>query len=279
MVLGTHIYPARGDAAERLQRALHSWTTLPGVRLVNLQFAGDPSPVTHPAFETLAVLEHDSRTVAGVDGPRKPIVRELLDRLVDRAEACGAAYAGFSNADIIVSPEAIARVAGRSHEAVIFSRMGIDPVTGGSVGEFVSGQDTVFVSPSAYRRVRPRLRPYIVGEMPWDVIYTSVLLTHARAALINRGDECRHVDHETIWVDSPFAPYAWRLAHLDWTYFARWYRYYYPALELRQAGAPAIEEDALRDRVFGPLTLRERAANGYRVLKDRRRHGFGRSVR
>ncbi len=279
MILGTHLYPARGEAADRLRRAIETWTALPGVRLVNLQFAGDPAPVTHPAFETLPVLRHDSRTVTGVDGPRKPIVRELLDHLVERAEASAASYAGFSNADIIISAAATARVAAGEHEAVIFSRMGLDADSGAPVGEFVSGQDTLFVRPAAYRRVRPRLRPYIVGEMPWDVIYTSILLTHTRALLVNRGDDCRHVEHETIWVDSPFAAHAWRMAYMDWTYFARWYRYYYPALRLRAAGAPASDEDALRERVFGPLTLGERARTAYRVWRDRWQHGSQRSVR
>lgn len=267
IVLGTHVYPARGDAAGRMQRALDSWTSLPDVRLVNLQFAGDPAPPSYPGFETAGVLRHDSRSVAGVDGPRKPIVREMLDCLVARAEAAGASYAGFSNADIIITPAAIERVARDRHDAVIFSRMGVDASTGAGQGEFVSGQDTLFVRPAAYRRVRARLRPYIVGEMPWDVIYTSVMLTHLRAELVNRGDECRHVDHDAIWVDSPFAAYGWRLAHMDWTYFARWYRYYHGVLEIRARGGTLAEEEAWRDVVFGRLTLRERAANVYRRVR------------
>src|SRR5207302_8106399 len=108
--LGTHIYAASGAAAERMQRALDGWTALSGVQLINLQFADDPSPAVHPAFETRAVLRHDSRSVTGAAGPRKPIVRELLDRLVDAAVESGATYAGFSNADILVSPAAISRV-------------------------------------------------------------------------------------------------------------------------------------------------------------------------
>jgi hypothetical protein len=268
MILGTHVYPAKGAAGDRMRRALDSWTALPGVRLINLQFAGDPAPVTYPGFETHPVLRQDSRTVSGVDGPRKPIVSELLECLVERAVADGLPYAGFSNADIVVTPSAIERVARGTDEVVIFSRMGLDPETGAAVGEYVSGQDTLFVTPAAFRRLRPRLRPYVVGEMPWDIIYTSIFLTHARAALVNRGDDCRHVDHDIIWLDSPFAPHAWRLAYMDWTYFARWYRYSFPAVEMRRAGAPAAEEDELRDRVFGPLTVRERAATAYRVLRD-----------
>jgi hypothetical protein len=267
VILGTHIYPAAGAAADRMQRALDGWAALPGVTLINLQFAGDPSPAVHPAFETRAVLRHDSRSVTGVEGPRKPIVRELLDRLVDAAAESGAAFAGFSNADILISPAALSRVTNGPHEAVVFSRMDIDAATGAPLGEFFSGQDTVFVRPAAYRAVRHRLRPYVVGEMPWDVIYTSILLTHARTALVNRGDDCRHVSHETIWVDSPFARYAWRLSHQDWTYFARWYRYYNGAKAMRERGAPAVEEEALRDSVFVPLSAREQLLHAYRSLR------------
>jgi len=267
VILGTHIYPASGAAAERMKRALDTWTVLPGVRLINLQFADGASSAVHPAFETRAILRDDSRTITGKAGPRKPIVRELLDRLVDAAVESGAAYAGFSNADILISPAATSRVASGRHDAVVFSRMDIDGASGAPIGEFFSGQDTLFIKPEVYRSVRSRLRPYVVGEMPWDVIYTSILLTHARTVLVNRGDECQHVFHETIWVDSPFAAHAWRLSHQDWTYFARWYRYYNRAKALREAGGSADEEAALRDRVFGPLTAAERLFNWYRAIR------------
>lgn len=267
MILGTHIYPASGAAAIRMQRALDGWASLRGVRLINLQFAGDPSPAAHPAFETRSVLRQDSLLRTGVTGPRKPIVSELLDRLVDAAVESRAAYAGFSNADILISPAAIERVTTSRDDAVVFSRMDVDGATGAPLGEFLSGQDTLFIRPEAFHAIRPRLRAYVVGEMPWDVIYTSILLTHVRASLVNRGDDCRHVFHETIWADSPFARYAWRLAHQDWTYFARWYRYYVPAKTLRARGGSLAEEDSLRDRAFGPLSPTERLLHAYRSFR------------
>ena len=267
IVLGTHIYPAQGAAAERMRRALDGWAALPGVRLINLQFADDPAPATHPAFETRAVLRDDSCSMSGAAGPRKPNMRELLDRLTDAAGEAGSAYAGFSNADILIAPAAIARVTRGGRDAVIFSRMDIDPDSGAPRGEFFSGQDTLFIKPEVYRALRPRLRPYIVGEMPWDVIYTSVLLTHCDAELVNRGDDCRHVEHETIWTKSPFADYGWRLAHMDWTYFARWYRYYNAARAIREAGGPAEEEEALRAAVFTELTVIERVMHVYRRIR------------
>lgn len=267
MILGTHIYPATGAAAERMRHALDGWTSLSGVRLINLQFADDPSPVAYPGFETRTVLRQDSRLVTGASGPRKPIVRELLDHLVDAGVHFGAPYVGFSNADILISQQAISRVREGSDDAVVFSRMDIDAATGTPLGEFFSGQDTLFVRPEAYRGIRHRLRAYVVGEMPWDIVYTSILLTHARTSLVNRGDDCRHVFHETIWADSPFANHAWRLAHQDWTYCARWYRYYYGAKALREDSAPAAKEDALRDSVFVPLSTAERALHAYRSLR------------
>jgi hypothetical protein len=267
IVLGTHVYPASGAAADRMQRALDGWAALPGIRLVNLQFADDPNPVSHPAFETRLLLREDSLKIAGAKGPRKPIVRELLDHLCAAAQETNVSYFGFSNADILISGAALEKVVRSGRDAVIFSRMDIDAATGATAGEFLSGQDTLFLTPHAYRRVRRRLRSYIVGEMPWDVIYTSILLTHVRATLVNRGDDCRHVAHETIWVDSPFARHGWRLAHQDWTYFARWYRYYNPAKALRERGGSAAEEDALRERAFGPLTLGERLAGAYRMIR------------
>jgi hypothetical protein len=268
VILGTHIYPATGAAADRMQRALDGWARLSGVRLINLQFADDPSPRVHPAFETRAVLRHDSVSVTGASGPRKPIVRELLDHLIDAAVESGAPYAGFSNADILISTTAISRVRNGGDEAVIFSRMDLD-ATDAPLGEFLGGQDTFFVRPDAYHRVRRRLRAYVVGEILWDIVYASILLTHVRASLVNRGDDCRHVLHEPVWVNSPFMRYAWRLARQDWTYCARWYRYYYPAKAMRAAGQPAAQEDALRDSVFGPLTAHERMRHAYRSVRHR----------
>ncbi len=96
--------------------------------------------------------------MARTQGPRKPTVREMLDRLVEMAEA-PTWYAGFSNADIVVTPAAIARVVRGQRDVVIFSRMDIDALTGKPRGEFFSGQDTLFIRPSAYRALRQRLAP------------------------------------------------------------------------------------------------------------------------
>ncbi len=268
ILLGTHVYPAQNAAAQRMQRALSSWTKLEEVDLVNLQFANRSTTQAIDQFETQPLLKHDSCTVTGLPGPRKPIVSELLARLGQLAEARGCEYIGFSNADILISPTAIDRVLSSGRSGTIFSRMDIDGENGQPMGEFFSGQDTIFLKTATYRRHRRSLRPYVVGEMPWDVIYTSYFLSHTDVELVNFGADCRHVWHETIWVDSPFAPHGWRLAHLDWTYFARWYQYYEAAKQIRAAGRDADEEARVRQSIFGaPLRLTERLKNGYRSLR------------
>jgi len=268
MLLGTHVYPAQGAAAQRMQRALASWTELSEVDLVNLQFADCSTPCTNEGFETHPVLRRDSCMVTGVRGPRKPLVSELLTRLCQLAEARGCEYFGFSNADILISQAAVDRVLSGGRSGAIYSRMDIDAEHGQPLGEFFSGQDTILLKTAVYRRHRRVLRPYVIGEMPWDVIYTSYFLSHTDVELVNRGADCRHVWHETIWCDSPFAPHAWRLAHLDWTYFARWYQYYEAAKLIRAAGRGEEEEARVRRSVFGaPLRLAERLKNGYRTLR------------
>ena len=79
-----------------MRRALNVLAHLPGVRLVNLQFADDPAPATHPAFETrAALLRGFAHGHEVVQGPRKPTMRELLDWLVEVAEEQDCAYAGI----------------------------------------------------------------------------------------------------------------------------------------------------------------------------------------
>ena len=108
--------------------------------------------------------------MARTQGPRKPTVREMLDQLVEMAEAADCAYTRILERGHRrhISRDRARRA--READAVIFSRMDIDALTGKPRGEFFSGQDTLFIRPSAYRALRPRLRPYIIGEMPWDVI-------------------------------------------------------------------------------------------------------------
>ena len=214
IVLGTHIYPAKGDAEARMRRALDAWADLPGVRLVNLQFADDPAPVTHQAFETRAALREDSRTVTGVQGPRKPTMRELSDRLGKGAEAKNCAAAGFSNAAIAARRDRARR---RGRDAVISRGWG-SIRRRGAAGEFLSGQDTcssgrcVPRAAAAPSTSSAKCLGRDLHQRPADALH---------AELVNRGDDCRHVDHETIWVDSPFARTPRGLAHMDWTYFAR----------------------------------------------------------
>jgi hypothetical protein len=269
VVLGTHVYPASGSALSRMDAALHSWTELKGVSLVDLQFGGGTGSDRSP-FKSRHVLTTDSTTITGREGPRKPVMSELLQQLAAVAAAEGSVYFGFSNADIHVSQHAIDLVSQSGLDAVVFTRMDVEAGTGRELGEFYSGQDTIFLNLDFYRRHQSRFRPYVVGEMPWDVVYTSIVLTHGNSRLVNRGAFTTHVAHETIWVDSPFGEHAWRLARLDWAYMARWYRFYYAVKALRERGGDPVREDQFLDEAFRrPLTVDERARTMYRVLKDR----------
>ena len=155
---------------------------------------------------------------------------------------------------------------------MIFSRMGIDPSEWGApAGEFLSGQDTLFIRPAMYRALRPRLRPYVVGEMPWDVIYTE----RPSYALQRRAGEpgrrlpacgprdlsgCTRRSRRTRGVSPTWTGPTSRGGTATTI----------RAKAMREAGRPPVlEEDALRDSVFGDLTLAERGKNLYRRL----RHG------
>ena len=268
ILLGTHVYPARADAATRQKSALATWTKLPSVSLINLQFKEGATTQEAEGFETLSLLASDSITVSGKQGPRKPILSEMLATLAQLAAERGITYFGFSNSDILLFKEAIDYVRTCGKDAVIFSRMDVDPTSQQDRDEFISGQDTMFLSVDFFGKIRHRLRPYVVGEMPWDVIYTSILLAHGNAQLINRGSLTRHIQHDVIWVNSPFYDYCWHLAKLDWTYMARWYRYYYSLIPLRKQNAVGEQEEQLLHDVFRhPITLFEKVKNVYRRFR------------
>ncbi|HEU4989022.1 MAG TPA: hypothetical protein VFT41_04505 [Gemmatimonadaceae bacterium] len=272
-VLGTHVYPASGAAGGRVNAALAGWRAL-GVELVNLQFA-DGVPLEYDGFRTVRGLTRDSNTVTGRAGTRKPVMQEVFDLLCREARAAGARYFGFSNADIIVSDAAIARVYAAGGDAHVFSRGESDPAAAPPGGIFVSGQDTFVVAVSFWERHRHRFRDYVIGEMPWDVIYTSILLSHGKAHLHNTEPLTRHVSHDVIWADSPFSDYRWYLARLDWTYFQRWYAYYNPVLARRETQG-RIDAEWERDQlrlVFGaPISTVRRGFQGAKNLYYRARY-------
>src|SRR5216110_2736024 len=121
VTIGTRFYPAAADAERRQQRARDALVALAGVHRVNLQFTDEA--YRPEGFETRAVLRADSRTVTGGGRVRKPIVREMFEALAAAAAANGDRYFAYLNADIEVSPAAIARIVDGRRDGYAFCRM------------------------------------------------------------------------------------------------------------------------------------------------------------
>ena len=268
LVLGTHTFDASGDAGRRQAAAVETMRTLTGVLPVNVQFARGGHTVD--GLETIAVLGRDSCTVTGRPGARKPIVRDLLDVLCERAERVGASRFAFMNADIHLSQEAVDWVTGDTREAWLFSREDFDGSTGASLGMGTAGMDVIALSVPWWRANRRRFRPYIAGEATWDNVYTAIVMCHADAVLENRRPLARHEAHASAWApgSGPYALYSQYLAARDAGYFTLWCRYWAGLQDLRRAGASREAEDALAGRVFvWQPGMAERAAQGLRSLK------------
>ena len=269
LLLGVNAFDAPGDAGRRQAEALVTWRALDGVRLANLQWADDVFEVE--GFATHAVLREDSRTASGRQGPRKPLVSEVFDRLAEIAAAEGCRWLGYANSDIHWSPGAVARVRGDELEAYAFSRMDFDPRTGADLEMVHAGIDAFVLSVEWWWRNRRRFRAYIGGEPVWDNVYAAIVLRHARSVLVNREPLLRHERHPAgDWRRSPYARYVACLAALDRLDFTRWAVYHHHLLQLRERGAGAAEEDRLRDEVFhAPDSVGARLLQAARALKAR----------
>ena len=106
LLLGTSI-AGRGAAAARERSAQLSLAALQAAgvaQCVNLAFADETASAGE--CETLRVLRQDARTVSGVEGPRKPLVPEMLDALAAEAVRRGLDRVGIVNGDIRVTSAA-----------------------------------------------------------------------------------------------------------------------------------------------------------------------------
>lgn len=273
LLLGTHVHPARGDAARRQDEAIAAMRSLGRVSLVNLQW---PDAVIEVAgMRTIPTLTTDSVRMTGCEGIRKPIVRELFDLLAEAAAEAGCSHFCFTNSDIRVSQALVDFVLDSPKDAVAVSRMDVDGETGGELGVMTAGIDTFAVRVEWWRANRWRFRPYVVGEAVWDNVYASILLCHGDAVLLNRGAWTRHERHATAWTASPFAEYTRLLAALDRPYFTRWAVYHDRLLRLRERGAGEDEEAAMRREVFTmTLSPREMLVQVARVIKARLRYSL-----
>ncbi|HUX33200.1 MAG TPA: hypothetical protein VMV51_04950 [Gemmatimonadaceae bacterium] len=267
VLVGMNFYPATGDAGRRQDHAIAALRGLANVSVVNLQwpdavFAVDGIP-------TVARLQRDSRTVSGCPGRRKPIISEMLQILATEAMARGCRQFLFANADIEITPAAIAEAARGATDGCVFVRTDLDPVTRAPLGVMRFGVDAFAFDVAWWQRHRKRFRAYIAGEPVWDNVYTAILLTHSNARFLDGEGLVLHERHESPWRGSPFDDYTWYLAALDRPYFARWAAFHAELTQLAKTGPldPAAVR-MLRERVFTPRALwRGRPLQWARALK------------
>jgi hypothetical protein len=275
ITIGSCYYPAAGDAERRQQLSRASLIALgDGVHRVNLQFVDE---AFRPAgFETLSVLQQDSRTVTGRGGARKPIVSEMFDALAAAAFAHGDRYFAYLNADIEVSAEAIRRIDAAGRDAYAFCRVDLAPGTRAAQGVLLIGLDLFAVSVDWWRAERRRFRPYIAGEPFWDNVYAAVIGSHGRAAIVDDDPGIFHEQHAGTWGSGPFAEYNGYLAALDAPYFSRWVHY----VAGLQAGLAAgtIDRMRLMREIFAPpvLGVADLPRHAARVVRAWARYSFRR---
>jgi hypothetical protein len=271
IAIGTHFHPANPDGERRQTRARAALLQLEGVVPINLQFFD--ATFAPEGFLTLPVLRRDSRTVTGARGIRKPIVSEMFDALADIARARGCRYFAYLNADIEVTPAAVALILAGDRDGYAFSRVDVDPATGAEVGVEIFGLDMFAVDTGWWTRERRRFRPYIAGEACWDNVYAALICAHGRGDVINERPGIYHARHAAAWHDGPFADHNGFLAALDSPYFSRWVQYATRLDDIRKRGTAQDRRNLLVDTLTTPrLSARESAVHVARQLRARIRY-------
>lgn len=238
---------------------------------MNLDFVDDP--VSVDPVPQRRVLTLDAPGVAGVAGARKPVVSEMLDRLAAEAGRRGLPSVGLVNGDIIVSPEAIARVRALGRPAVAISR--IDIGEGLEPAPMLYGIDLFVFDVAFWRRERRRFRPYLLGEAVWDNVYAAITICHG-GLLVNREPLIQHARHPSAVRDSPFERYVHALATRDSSYFTLWCQYVAEAERLRARGGSIDEEYALQRSIFRPPGAGARATDVARAAWWRAKRALAR---
>ena len=285
ITLGSSSYPARGEEGRRQANALDSWRQLPGVDLVDLQFADAPDAPVLPGFKRVEKLRYDSVGLTGAAGRRKPIISEMFDLLAQEALAAGNDIFMFSNLDILLTPATVAAVHAAAEEgckAQAFSRMDFDGPTGADICLLYPGQDTFAVDARWWLENRRRFRPYVVGDTSWDNVYTAIMVTHAPTRLHHREALTRHEDHDAVWFDSPFQAHNLFLLTLDSHYHRNWCTYCNTLRTLRpdgHAGDQAREEELRRESFAARPDWRARWVHAGRVGRAFARQWLARARR
>ena len=227
-LVGTHIYPAKGDDYQRLCSAFDTWRNL-DVPLINLAFADAPSR-NEPNFEEITCLTRDSNTATGCEGIRKPLMNDLFDGLYDAAKAKNCSYFVFSNADIQLTRSFYDLVSTSELDSIIFTRLDYNESPQSDDAKlFMRGQDTYAVRTEWWAENRQHFGPYIIGESLWDNVYTSKFARLGRSALSYSKDMCHHQRHDQKWnPESKFGRYneilRLRYDYLDynmWSLYAK----------------------------------------------------------
>jgi hypothetical protein len=220
--------------------------------------------------------------VTGRDGVRKPIVSEMFTHLAEAAVRQECRYFGFTNSDILLTPEALAPVGAGDLRAYLYARTDVDPDTGRDLQPLVYGTDVFVVDARWWLTHQRRFRAYVVGESCWDNVYTAQLMCWAGGTIFNREPLVRHEAHPIVWRESPFAEHNARLSALDNLYFGRWVLYV-RRLEALRAAAPGLaaadDEERLQREMFDGWTpgVVDRVVQSLRAVKVRA--GSWRAVR
>src|SRR5258708_37648239 len=104
---GTHYHPGDSATIERQKVARHSLLALNDCRLINLQFRDGEPRLEYDGLENRPELHYDSVRITKREGPRKPVLAELLGVLCRQATNSGSPYFAFANSDIIITRRAI----------------------------------------------------------------------------------------------------------------------------------------------------------------------------
>ena len=272
ILLGTSV-SGRADAAVRegpAQDSLSALTAAGAAHCVNLAFHDEP-PAPGP-IEQLRALRLDARLVSGATGPRKPIVPEMLDVLAAAAERRGLRRIGLVNGDIIVTADAIQRLAESRRPAVGVSRTDIG--AGEPESQLLHGMDMFAFDVDFWRRERRRFRAYVLGEPVWDNVYAALIACHG-GELLTGERLILHQRHGTAFDESPYARYVHLLAARDKSYFSLWCAYVAGAEALRARGATRDEDQALQRDIFKAPGIAAEAADVARATWWRARQVLG----
>ena len=276
LLIGTHTFAAPGDGARRQAACIASLTTLRGVRIVNVQFAHAPHHVA--GIETLAVLRNTSNDLSGRVGPVKPDVSEIFAALAAEAVSRRIPLFCYTNADIIVTPQAVDWIRSTPKETFVLSREDFDGATGAVLGMELAGTDVFAMTTRWWRENAHRFRPYLLAEGGFDNVYTAIMMCHSDGALENRRPLVRHERHTSGPMPSPhFGEYIRLLCALDAQYFTRWCVYWDGLVRLRGRGASADEDPAwAREACTWQPGFRDRVTQWARNVKARVRYAAGR---